>query len=309
MPTIIDMVNHTRLDCILGVAAGARWGTAAAIHHCTHREAFGKRLTEQPLMQNVLADLAIESEAATVAAMRMARAFDEAHAGDEAAVEFRRLATPVLKYWTCKRAPVHAVEALECLGGNGYVEESGMPRLYRESPLASIWEGSGNVQCLDVLRAMARNPRVASRPSSPRSRRRAARSRASTQRSPTLRDELVRPRGDRDPRPQRGRADGARAPGLAAGSLRRSGGRRRVLRLAPRRRLRVWRSAPCPAAPTSAASSSATRPTCTGLSGLYSQRSSRRRTTASVETDGVGRACRSPRSPGRRWASGSWPAA
>jgi putative acyl-CoA dehydrogenase len=93
-----------------------------------------------------------------VAAMRMARAFDEAHAGDEAAVEFRRLATPVLKYWTCKRAPVHAVEALECLGGNGYVEESGMPRLYRESPLASIWEGSGNVQCLDVLRAMARSP-------------------------------------------------------------------------------------------------------------------------------------------------------
>ena len=137
---------------------GARWGTAAAIHHCTHREAFGKRLAEQPLMQNVLADLAIESEAATVAAMRLARAFDEAHAGDEAAVEFRRLATPVLKYWTCKRAPVHAVEALECLGGNGYVEESGMPRLYRESPLASIWEGSGNVQCLDVLRGMARSP-------------------------------------------------------------------------------------------------------------------------------------------------------
>jgi putative acyl-CoA dehydrogenase len=156
--TIIEMVNHTRLDCALGVAAGMRWGTAAAIHHCTHREAFGKRLAEQPLMRNVLADLAIESEAATVAAMRIARAFDEAHAGDEAALEFRRLATPVLKYWTCKRAPVHAVEALECLGGNGYVEESGMPRLYRESPLASIWEGSGNVQCLDVLRAMARSP-------------------------------------------------------------------------------------------------------------------------------------------------------
>jgi putative acyl-CoA dehydrogenase len=152
------MVNHTRLDCVLGAAAGARWGTAAAIHHCTHREAFGKRLADQPLMRNVLADLAIESEAATVAALRIARAFDEAHAGDEAAVEFRRLATPVLKYWTCKRAPVHAVEALECLGGNGYVEESGMPRLYRESPLASIWEGSGNVQCLDVLRAMARSP-------------------------------------------------------------------------------------------------------------------------------------------------------
>ena len=165
MPTIIEMVNHTRLDCNLGVAAGMRWGTAAAIHHCTYREAFGKRLAEQPLMRNVLADLAIESEAATVSAMRLARTFDQADAnpdagteGSEQARELRRLATPVLKYWTCKRAPVHAVEALECLGGNGYVEESGMPRLYRESPLASIWEGSGNVQCLDVLRAMSRNP-------------------------------------------------------------------------------------------------------------------------------------------------------
>ena len=165
VPTIIEMVNHTRLDCTLGVAAGMRWGTAAAINHCTYREAFGKRLAEQPLMRNVLADLAIESEAATVSAMRLARTFDQADAnpdagtvGSEQARELRRLATPVLKYWTCKRAPVHAVEALECLGGNGYVEESGMPRLYRESPLASIWEGSGNVQCLDVLRAMSRNP-------------------------------------------------------------------------------------------------------------------------------------------------------
>jgi putative acyl-CoA dehydrogenase len=156
--TIIDMVNHTRLDCVLGVAAGMRWGTAAAIHHCSHRQVFGKLLAEQPLMRNVLADLAIESEAATVAAMRIARAFDEAHAGDEAAIEFRRLATPVLKYWTCKRAPVHAVEALECLGGNGYVEEWGMARLYREAPLNSIWEGSGNVQCLDVLRAIQKSP-------------------------------------------------------------------------------------------------------------------------------------------------------
>jgi putative acyl-CoA dehydrogenase len=158
VPTIIDMVNHTRLDCVIGCAAGYRWGTAMAIHHCTHRSAFGKPLVEQPLMRNVLADLAIESEAATIDAMWLARAFDEAHAGDERALRLRRLATPVLKYWACKRAPVHAVEALECLGGNGYVEESGMPRLYRESPLASIWEGSGNVQCLDVLRAMARHP-------------------------------------------------------------------------------------------------------------------------------------------------------
>jgi putative acyl-CoA dehydrogenase len=152
------MVNHTRLDCALGSAAGMRFGAAMATHHAAHRSTFGKLLAEHPLMQNVLADLCLESEAATVSALRLARAFDEAHAGDEAAFEFRRLATPVLKYWTCKRGPVHAVEALECLGGNGYVEESGMPRLYRESPLASIWEGSGNVQALDVLRAMARSP-------------------------------------------------------------------------------------------------------------------------------------------------------
>jgi putative acyl-CoA dehydrogenase len=158
VPTIIEMVNHTRLDCAIGASSGYRWGTAMAIHHTAHRAAFGKQLIDQPLMQNVLADLAVESEAATIAAMRLARAFDEAHAGDDGALEFRRLATPVIKYWLCKRAPSHAVEALECLGGNGYVEESGMPRLYRESPLASIWEGSGNVQCLDVLRAMARNP-------------------------------------------------------------------------------------------------------------------------------------------------------
>jgi putative acyl-CoA dehydrogenase len=158
VPTIIEMVNHTRLDCAIGASSGYRWGTAMAIHHAAHRSAFGKLLIDQPLMRNVLADLAVESEAATIAAMRLARAFDEAHGGDEAAHEFRRLATPVIKYWVCKRAPSHAVEALECFGGNGYVEESGMPRLYRESPLASIWEGSGNVQALDVLRAMARNP-------------------------------------------------------------------------------------------------------------------------------------------------------
>jgi putative acyl-CoA dehydrogenase len=158
--TIIEMVNHTRLDCALGSAAGMRWGTAQAIHHSTHRSAFGKELASQPLMQNVLADLAIESEAATISAMRLARAYDESIAGDERATEFKRIANAVLKYWICKRGPMHAVEALECLGGNGYVEESGMPRLYREAPLASIWEGSGNVQCLDVLRGMARTPKA-----------------------------------------------------------------------------------------------------------------------------------------------------
>ena len=158
VPTIIGMVNHTRLDCTLGAATGMRYGVAHAIHHCSQRAAFGRPLVEQPLMQNVLADLAVESEAATVAAMRLARTYDEAGAGDEQAYELRRLANAVLKYWTTKRAPAHAAEALECFGGNGYVEESNMPRLYRESPLNSIWEGSGNVQCLDVLRGIAKNP-------------------------------------------------------------------------------------------------------------------------------------------------------
>jgi putative acyl-CoA dehydrogenase len=157
VPTIIEMVNHTRLDCSLGGAAGMRHGVALAIHHCSHRSAFGKLLTEQPLMRNVLADLAVESEAATIGAMRLARAYDEAIDGSEQAQEFKRISNAVLKYWICKRAPMHAAEALESLGGNGYVEESGLPRLYREAPLNSIWEGSGNVQCLDVLRAMSRS--------------------------------------------------------------------------------------------------------------------------------------------------------
>ncbi|HEX6153696.1 MAG TPA: isovaleryl-CoA dehydrogenase [Solirubrobacterales bacterium] len=156
--TIIEMVNHTRLDCVLGGATGMRAGVAQAIHHAGHRSVFGRELSEQPLMRNVLADLAVESEAATIAAMRLARAYDEALAGDEEAQNLKRIANAVLKYWICKRAPMHAGEALECLGGNGYVEESGMPRLFRESPLNSIWEGSGNVQCLDVLRAMVKSP-------------------------------------------------------------------------------------------------------------------------------------------------------
>jgi putative acyl-CoA dehydrogenase len=156
--TIIEMVNSTRLDCQLGAATGMRVGVTQAINHADHRAAFGKELIDQPLMQNVLADLAIESEAATISGMRMARAFDEQAAGSEDAKIFRRLANPVLKYWTCKRAVAHAGESLECLGGNGYVEESGMPMLFRESPLNGIWEGSGNVQALDVLRAMVTKP-------------------------------------------------------------------------------------------------------------------------------------------------------
>jgi putative acyl-CoA dehydrogenase len=157
VPTIIEMVNHTRLDCVIGTAAGMRSAVATASWHAAHRRAFGRRLAEQPLMVNVLADLAIESEAATVVAMRLARAYDEAP-GDPRADAFKRIATAVSKYHVCKRAPGHAYEALECLGGNGYVEASGMPRLYREAPLASIWEGSGNVMALDVLRALAKSP-------------------------------------------------------------------------------------------------------------------------------------------------------
>jgi putative acyl-CoA dehydrogenase len=166
VPTIIEMVAHTRLDCALGAAAGMRMATLVATHHAAHRSAFGKLLIEQPLMRNVLADLCLESEAATALAMRLARAYDDAGADGhgvtpEASTEahlFKRLATAVGKYWVCKRTPNHAFEAMECLGGNGYVEDSGMPRLYREAPLTSIWEGTGNVMALDVLRALARTP-------------------------------------------------------------------------------------------------------------------------------------------------------
>ena len=160
VPTIIEMVNHTRLDCVAGSAAGMRWAVSLATHHAAHRSAFGKLLIEQPLMTNVLADLCVESEAATLSAMRLGRAYDEAAAGDARAQAFKRIATAVLKYWVCKRTPPHAAEALEVLGGNGYVEESGMPRLYREAPLNSVWEGSGNVMCLDVLRALLKEPEV-----------------------------------------------------------------------------------------------------------------------------------------------------
>ncbi len=155
VPAIIKMVNHTRLDCLLGGATGLRRGTLEALHHTRHRSAFGKLLVDQPAMQNVLADLAVESEAATVSAMRVARSYDEDGAE---ATAFRRFATAVMKYWVCKRAPGHAAEALECLGGNGFIEDSGMPLLYRDAPLGSIWEGSGNVAALDVLRALVKEP-------------------------------------------------------------------------------------------------------------------------------------------------------
>ena len=153
VPAIIRMVNHTRLDCLLGACTGLRRGTVEAIHHARHRSAFGALLVDQPAMRNVLADLAIESEAATTAAIRIARSYD-----DPSEAAFRRFATAVMKYWVCKRAAAHAAEALECLGGNGYVEDSGMPLLYRDAPLGSIWEGSGNVSALDVLRATVKEP-------------------------------------------------------------------------------------------------------------------------------------------------------
>jgi putative acyl-CoA dehydrogenase len=150
--TIIEMVRITRLDCVIGSASGMRAALSQAIHHCRHRQAFGRLLADQPAMRNVLADLAVESEAATLLALRLAGAVDRDELG------FQRLAIAVGKFWVCKRQPAVVGEALECLGGNGYVEESGLPRLYRDAPLNSIWEGSGNVQALDVLRTMRRDP-------------------------------------------------------------------------------------------------------------------------------------------------------
>ena len=155
---IVEMVVHTRLDCVLGTAAGMRRAVEQATHHAAHRTAFGRLLADQPLMQNVLADLCLESEAATATALRLARAYDRRAAGDEREAAFARIATAIAKFWVCKRGPGHAAEALECLGGNGYVEESGLARVYRQQPLLSIWEGSGNVVCLDVLRAARREP-------------------------------------------------------------------------------------------------------------------------------------------------------
>jgi len=152
--TIIEMVNRTRLDCVLGSAAGMRQCVAEAVWHARHRSAFGRLLVDQPAMSAVLADLALESEAAIATAMRLARAHDD-DAGDE---HFRRLATAVSKYWICKRGPHHAYEAMECLGGNGYTEEFPLARRYREQPVMAVWEGSGNVIALDVLRALRREP-------------------------------------------------------------------------------------------------------------------------------------------------------
>ena len=243
VPTIIEMVGHTRLDCVIGSAAGMRSGVVSATWHTAHRSAFGKVLADQPLMRNVLADLCVESEATTALAMRLARAYDEAREDADAgenetdAQLFKRLATAVGKFWTCKRAPNHAFESLECLGGAGYVEESGMPRLYREAPLASIWEGSGNVMSLDVLRALTRSPRslevyLAEVEQAAGADARLDRARRGAE------GPVLRPRDARDARPAGGRIDGALPAGLAARPPRRAGGRGRVLRLAAGRRRR-----------------------------------------------------------------------
>ncbi|GAA3032769.1 acyl-CoA dehydrogenase family protein [Gordonia defluvii] len=156
--TIIEMVNGTRLDCTLGTATLMKHGVSLAAHHVNHRAAFGQTLIDQPLMRNVIADLAIEAEASMTVALWLAGLTDQARAGDERAAALRRIGLAVSKYYVCKRGPAHAAEALECLGGNGFVEESRMPRLFRESPLGSIWEGSGNVAALDTLRAIGRQP-------------------------------------------------------------------------------------------------------------------------------------------------------
>ncbi|HMM50143.1 MAG TPA: acyl-CoA dehydrogenase family protein, partial [Burkholderiaceae bacterium] len=156
--TIIEMVAMTRFDCMVGSASGQRAAVAQALHHCSLRSAFGKVLNEQPLMRNVLADLVLESEGSVALTMRVARALD--HRADEHEDLLVRLCTAVGKYWICKRTPGHAYESMECIGGSGVMEDSPFPRLFRESPVNAIWEGSGNVQCLDVLRAMQKTPAV-----------------------------------------------------------------------------------------------------------------------------------------------------
>jgi putative acyl-CoA dehydrogenase len=152
--TIIEMVQLTRLDCALGSAGLMRMALAQAVHHARHRSVFQRRLADQPMMRTVLADLALDVEAAVALVMRLCRAFD--HPEEPAEAARARLLTPAVKYWVCKTAPAFIYEAMECLGGNGYVEEAPLARLYREAPVNAIWEGSGNVMCLDVLRALAR---------------------------------------------------------------------------------------------------------------------------------------------------------
>ena len=250
--TILEMVNLTRLDCVIGSAAGMRYGVTRAVHHTRHRGAFGRKLIDQPLMRNVLADLALESEAATALMTRLAGATDRAIAGDQAESALRRTALAVGKYWVCKRAPVHASEALECLGGNGYVEESQMPRLFRESPLNSIWEGSGNVAALDVLRALGREPEAQETFFA-----KVSLAAGADQRLDDAADRLRKSLGDVTDIEVRARAHrrghGPGPAGFPARTVRAPGRRRRLLRLPPDRRvgprLRYPASGPGPGRP------------------------------------------------------------
>ena len=229
--TIIEMVAATRLDCVLGSASLMRHALAEASWHVAHRSAFGSLLADKPLMQNVLADLAVESEAATALAIRLAAAVDRIDDPHEAAL--RRIALPLAKFWVCKRTPGFVAEALECLGGNGYVEDSGLPLLYREAPLNSVWEGSGNVNALDVLRALGREPEVLDAWITEVGHARGADARLDRAVDDTL--TLLRRGGlPGGRRPPAGRSDGGVPAGLAARPLRPAGGRRRLLRLAAR---------------------------------------------------------------------------
>ena len=232
--TIIEMVSATRMDCILGSASIMRKALAEASFHAAHRAAFGATLADQPAMINVLADLAVESEAATTLALRLAAAVDRPNDAHEQAL--RRIGLALGKFWVCKRTPFMVAEALECLGGNGYVEESGMPLLFRESPLNSIWEGSGNVNALDVLRALRREPETPERLDH-RGRRRPRRGRPARHRGRGRPHRARRPHRRRAPRPPHHRPDGRVPAGCPAGASRRPGRGRRVLRLPPRRRL------------------------------------------------------------------------
>ncbi len=227
--TIIEMVAATRLDCVLGSASLMRRAVAEASWHVAHRSAFGSRLADQPLMQNVVADLAVESEAATALALRLAAAVDRPDDAHERAL--RRIALPLAKFWVCKRTPMTVAEALECLGGNGYVEDSGLPLLFRESPLNSIWEGSGNVNALDVLRALAREPEVLDAWVTE-----VGRARGADARLDRAVDDTLRLLGDTVGSEVSARrlagSDGRLPPGLAARAARARRGRRRLLRLA-----------------------------------------------------------------------------
>ena len=221
------MVAATRLDCVLGSAALMRHALAEASWHVAHRSAFGGLLVDKPLMQNVVADLAVESEAATALAMRLASAVDRP--GDPHEVALRRIALPLAKFWVCKRTPAMVAEALECLGGNGYVEESGLPLMFRESPLNSIWEGSGNVNALDVLRALGREPEVLQAWITEVGAARGADSRLDRAVDDTL-ALLGEGAGARGRGAPTGRPDGRLPAGIAARALRARRGRRRLLR-------------------------------------------------------------------------------